>query len=179
LPLVKWFWVIYLVASDKDGTSALRLSKHIGVSWPTARKMLRKISTAMTDRDSVYKLHQLIEFDDAYVGGKKTGFMAAEAVCTVSKETVSQFLEKHLDKGQTIKTDVCPALNVIGEKHIRERRVTPAEEAGKWLSMVHIVIGNFKKNLNGTFHGVSPQYLQKYLNEVMTTGVAGGLIKTL
>lgn len=45
--------------------------------------------------------------------------------------------------------------------------------------MVHIVIGTLKKFLNGTFHGVSPQYLQKYLNEVMTTGVAGGLIKTL
>ena len=189
LPLVKWFWAIYLVASDKGGISALRLSKHIGVSWPTARKMLRKIRTAMTDRDSVYKLHQLIEFDDAYIGGKKTGkrgrgasgkkpilvavetrgkkagFMVAEAVCTVSKETVGQFLEKHLNKGQTVRTDAFPALNAIGEKHIHEKKVTPGEEAGKWLPKVHIVIGNLKKFLNGTFHGVSSQYLQEYLNE--------------
>ena len=32
LPLVKWFWAIYLIASDKGGISALRLAKHIGVS---------------------------------------------------------------------------------------------------------------------------------------------------
>ena len=189
LPLVKWFWAIYLVASDKGGISALRLSKHIGVSWPTARKMLRKIRTAMTDRDSEYKLHQFIEFDDAYVGGKKTGkrgrgasgkkpilvavetrgtkagFMAAEAVSTISKETVSQFLEKHLEEGQTVKTDAFPALNVISEKHNHEKKVTPGEEAGKWLPMVHIVIGNLKMFLNGTFHGVSSQHLQEYLNE--------------
>jgi len=29
LPLVKWFWSIYLSASDKGGISALRLSKHM------------------------------------------------------------------------------------------------------------------------------------------------------
>ena len=70
LPLVKWFWAIYLVAADKGGISALRLSKHIGVSWPTARNMLKKIRTAMAHRDSIYRLfNELIELDDTYVGG--------------------------------------------------------------------------------------------------------------
>ncbi len=36
LPLDLWFWAIYLVAADKGSISALRLSKLIGVSWPTA-----------------------------------------------------------------------------------------------------------------------------------------------
>ncbi len=31
VPLVKWFWAIYLGVSDKGGMSALRLSKHIGM----------------------------------------------------------------------------------------------------------------------------------------------------
>ena len=111
-PLVKWFWAIYLAASDKGGISALRLSKHIGVSWLTARLMLRKIRTAMAHRDSIYRLQNLIEFDDTYVGGKRAGkrgrgaegkrpvlvavetrskgagFVAMKAVETVSKKTV-------------------------------------------------------------------------------------------
>jgi hypothetical protein len=33
------------------------------------------------------------------------------------------------------------------------------------LPMVHIVIGNLKKFLNGTFHGVFFKYLQEYLDE--------------
>lgn len=33
LPLVQWFLAIYLMACDKGGISALRLSRQIGVSW--------------------------------------------------------------------------------------------------------------------------------------------------
>ena len=67
-------WAIYLVAADKGGISALSLSKHIGVSWPTARNMLKKIRTAMAHLDSIYRLfNELIELYDTYVGGKKPG----------------------------------------------------------------------------------------------------------
>ncbi len=73
LPLVKWFWAIYLVAAEKGGISALRLSKQIGVSWPTARNMLKMIRTAMAHRDSIYRLGNIIEMDDAVVDGKRPG----------------------------------------------------------------------------------------------------------
>ena len=189
LPLVKWFWAIYLTATDKGGISALRLSKHIGVSWPTARQMLKKMRIAMADRDSVYRLQNLIEFDDAYVGGKRTGnrgrgaagkrpilvavedreetagFMAIEAVDVISKETVREFLHKYLKEGQTVRTDAFPALNPVNERHDHQKMVVPPEEASKWLPLVHVVIGNLKKFLNGTFHGVSTKYLQEYLDE--------------
>ncbi len=189
LPLVKWFWAIYLMASDKGGISALRLSKQIGVSWPTARNMLKKIRTAMAHRDSLYRLEQVIEFDDTYVGGKrpgkrgrgaagkkpvlvavetrgkKVGFMAMEAVETVSKKTVREFLHYRLKPGQTVRTDAFPALNSVNETQLHQKKVTPAEEASNWLPRVHMMIGNMKKFLNGTFHGVSLIYLQEYLDE--------------
>ena len=60
IPLVKWFWAIYLTASDKGGISALRLSKHIGVSWLTAWHILKKIRIAMAHRDSIYRLENLM-----------------------------------------------------------------------------------------------------------------------
>jgi len=189
LSLVKWFWAIYLAATDKGGISALRLAKHISVSWPTARKMLKKIRVAMADRDSAYRLENLVEFDDAYVGGKRTGkrgrgaagkkpilvavetrgekagFMAVEAVDVISKETVRDFLQNHLKMGQTVRTDAFPALNSVKEMHCHQKKVVPAEEISKWLPLVHVIIGNLKKFLNGTFHGVSLKYLQEYLDE--------------
>lgn len=189
LPLVKWFWAIYLTATDKGGISALRLAKHIGVSWPTARQMLKKIRIAMKDRDSAYRLQNLIEFDDAYVGGKRTGkrgrgaagkkpilvavedreetagFMAIEAVDVISKATVRKFLQTHLKENQTVRTDAFPALNPVYEQHDHQKKVVPVEEASEWLPLVHVVIGNLKKFLNGTFHGVSIKYLQEYLDE--------------
>jgi transposase-like protein len=189
LSLVKWFWAIYLTASDKGGISALRLTKHIGVSWPTARNMLRKIRTAMAHRDSLYRLEQLIELDDTYIGGKqpgkrgrgaagkkpvlvavetrgkKAGFMALEAVESVSKETIRNFLRYNLKPGQTVRTDALPAMNSIDETQQHQKKITPPQEASTWLPMVHIMIGNVKKFLNGTFHGVSLDYLQEYLDE--------------
>ena len=190
LPLVKWFWAIYLVASDKGGISALRLSKYIGVSWITARNMLKKIRTAMAHRDSLYRLFdEIIELDDTYVGGKKpgkrgrgaggkkpvlvavenkgkeAGFVAMKAVETVSGEEIRKFLERNLLNGQHVRTDALPALNVVGQNHHHEKKATPPEEASSWLPLVHIVIGNMKTFLNGTFHGVTHKCLQEYLDE--------------
>ena len=57
------------------------------------------------------------------------------------------------------------AMNIVREKHQHDKKVTPAEEASSWLPLVHIVIGNMKTFLNGTFHGVTHRYLQEYLDE--------------
>jgi ribosomal protein L37AE/L43A len=189
LPLVKWFWGIYLCAADKGGISALRLKKHIGVSWPTANKMLRKIRIAMADRDSMYQLQKMIEFDDAFIGGKKAGkrgrgadgkqpilvavenknnkagFMAAKVVDSVSYESVGDFLQNHLKHGQAVRTDAYPSMNAAKAHHEHKRKVLPGKEASEWLPLVHIVIGNLKTFINGTFHGVSFTYLQEYLDE--------------
>lgn len=190
LPLVKWFWAIYLMVTDKGGISAMRLSKQITVSWLTARNMLRKLRTAMAHRDSLYRLvEELIEIDDAYIGGKKpgkrgrgaagkkpilvaverkdegSGFVAMKAVDTISKETVKEFLGYHVQKGNHIRTDAFPALNIIQKDHVHEKKKTPPSEAGTWLPKVHIIIGNLKIFLNGTYHGVTSKYLQEYLDE--------------
>lgn len=189
LPLVKWFWAIYLAAADKGGISALRLSKHIGVSWITAHRMLRKIRMVMAHHDSKYRLESLIECDDTFVGGKRAGkrgrgaagkkpvllaverrgkhagVMAAEAVDAITKNSVRDFLRRHIHPAQVIRTDAFPVLNVVAEEHTHKKKVTPPDKAAELLPLVHIVIGNLKTFLNGTFHGVSRQYLQEYVSE--------------
>ena len=56
LPLLKWFWALYFIGSDKGSISVLRLSKLIEVNWKTARLMLTKVRAAMGHRDSLYRL---------------------------------------------------------------------------------------------------------------------------
>jgi len=177
------------MASDKGGISALRAAKHLVVSWITARTILRKIRQAMAHRDSIYRLSNLIELDDTVVGGKRSGkrgrgadgkrpvlvavetrekgagFVAMQAVDSVRTGTVGRFLTWHLRAGQTVKTDALPALNVVAKQHKHRKKVTAPEEANVWLPLVHIMIGNMKKFINGTFHGVSSRHLQEYLDE--------------
>ena len=135
----------------------------------------------MAHRDSIYRLEGLIESDDAYVGGKKAGkrgrgasgkkliliavesrrehagFMAAEAIETISKNSVREFCQRHLKSGQVVRTNAFPALNAIAEEHVHEKKVRPPKEASRWLPLVHVVIGNLKIFINGTFHGVSSE----------------------
>lgn len=190
LPLTKWFWAIYLSASDKGGISALRLTKQIGVSWLTASRMLRKIRLAMGHRDSVYRLHDLIEIDDAFIGGRRSGgkrgrgaegktpilvaienrgkaagFIAMQQVSAVTRETVAQFVKRHIPLSQLVRTDALASLVEVGKTQHHAARVTPPDKAGEWLPWVHIAIGNLKAFLLGTYHGVSSKYLQEYLNE--------------
>jgi transposase-like protein len=73
LSLTKWFWTIYLAASDNDGISAMWLAKQIGISWISASRMLRKIRIAMGHRDSSYRLQDLVEINDALIGGRRIG----------------------------------------------------------------------------------------------------------
>lgn len=189
LPLTKWFWAIYLMASDKGGISAPRLAKQIGTSWITAHRMLRKIRIAMGHRDSVYRLHDLVEIDDALVGGRKpgkrgrgaegkvpvlvavenrdsgAGFIAMQQVAVVTKETVTGFVKSRLPPSQVVRSDKLAALGAIGKTQHHAARVTPPDKAGEWLPWVHVAIGNLKAFLLGTYHGVSSKYLQEYLNE--------------
>ena len=68
LPLPKWFAAIYLISADKGGISAQRLSKMIGVSWPTTYRIMRILRQCMGDRG--YWLEGFMEVDDAFVGGR-------------------------------------------------------------------------------------------------------------
>lgn len=189
LPLVKWFWCIYWLSTDKGSISALRLTKLIGVSWITAHRMLRKLRIAMGDQNRLYQLEGVIELDDAFVGGKrpgkrgrgadgktailvacehndgKPGFVAMKAVEQVTQENVRAFAQEAIAPQQQLHTDAFAALRVLAEDHRHIAKVTPPEAVDNWLPWVHIVISNFKSYLLGTYHGISGRYVQEYLDE--------------
>ena len=67
LPLPKWFATFYLMGADKAGIFAQRLSKMIGVFWPSFYRMLRNLRQVVGDRG--YRFKRLVEVDNAFVGG--------------------------------------------------------------------------------------------------------------
>ena len=71
--LSKWFLAFYFVSQDKRGLSAVQLSNQIGVTYKTAWSMLRRIRSAMGQRDAAYLLSGVVEFDDAYFGRPNSG----------------------------------------------------------------------------------------------------------
>jgi len=160
LPLTKWFWAIYWVATDKGGISALRLSKLVGIRWKSAYLLLKKLRTGMGNRDAVYRLSEIVELDDALVGGKrsgkrgrgaegkvsvlvacenrngKPGFLAMEAIEAVNKENIRDFAERRIKVAQTVHTDGLPANNGLQTHVTHIAKVTPPEMANEWLPWV-------------------------------------------
>lgn len=188
--LPQWFAAIYLMGADKGGISALRLSKLIGVSWPTAYRMLRLLRRAMADRDRCYWLSGLVEVDDALVGGRRAGkrgrgaegktpvllavenhgaragYLAAQVLPDgLNQEAVAGFARRRFSADVTTRSDALAALASLGNRHRHSARVTPPKQATEWLPKVHLVIANLKRFILGTFHGVSPRYLQGYVDE--------------
>ena len=194
-PLVKWFWAIYLVATDKRGLSALALSRKIDIGLKCAWTMLHKIRKAMEARDAEYQLAGLIQVDDAFFnggvkkGGDKRGrgtskvpvlvmaatrdeaitFAKMEVLENVDGDHIKDVLQKRVADSQSIKTDGLPAFNVakqIGHEHIPVV-VYPKKGEPDYdvLKWVNILVSNAKAFILGTYHGVMGKHLQKYLDE--------------
>ena len=73
LPLTTWFLAIYLISQVKTGLSALALKRQLGVSYPTAWLIHHKIMCAMAEREDAHQLTNVVQLDDAYLGGERTG----------------------------------------------------------------------------------------------------------
>ena len=188
-PLRKWFWAVYLVGTDKRGCSANRLHKMIDVSYPTAWLIIHKIRKAMKERDSLYKLNNFKEMDDSYFGastsgkrgrgssnkskvvvavenrGKHAGYATMQVVEHVDSKNIKDFAFRNIEIEQSIKTDAYPSYNILDGEFYHQSEIVKPHEAMEKLPWVHILIGNAKSFIRGTYHGVSHKHLQSYLNE--------------
>ncbi|WP_323840930.1 IS1595 family transposase, partial [Photorhabdus africana] len=68
-----WFLAIYLMTQEKNGISALELSRQLGISYNAAWRMKHKLMKAMKERDDEKPLGGFIQLDDAYWGGAQHG----------------------------------------------------------------------------------------------------------
>ncbi len=83
LPLTLWFQGIYLITQDKKGISAMKLHRHLGISYNAAWRMKHKLMQVMMERDHNNKLSGLIELDDAYLGGGRASVEKPEFLSSI------------------------------------------------------------------------------------------------
>ena len=194
MPLQIWFWAIYLCVTDKRGRSALSLSRHVGVSYPTAWLMLHKIRPAMAARDASYKLSGLVEIDDAYFGGQtqrepgsgkghgrgtdkakvvvavsmangKPAYVRMKVIDQMSTRELTGFATECVKPGAEIVTDGLAAYTKLSELGYNHSPKVFKKEGPEFLKWVHTIISNAKAYIDGTYHGLDKVHLQSYLDE--------------
>lgn len=191
VPLRVWFLGVFFLARHKQGTSALQFQRDTGVgSYQTAWTLLHKLRSGLTSLPAPL-LKGEVEADQTYVGGyrvgrngrgagkagvaivvERRGRTAGSARLAVIPRATTAVLTSFVQgairqQDTTVHTDAWAAYKALGKLGIdhRPRKGGHGRHALDELPWAHTIFGNLKTWLSGTFHGVSPKHLQRYLDE--------------
>lgn len=193
IPLPKVFLAIYLM-TDKQGISAMALSKHLDVAYNTAFDLQHKLRLAMADRDRSYTLEGVLQVDESYVGGHGdgrhrrgratdtktligvaveqrdsdvTGHIHIEVLAAADAESLHGMILEKVKTGARLLTDDWPGYRGIGRKgyvHDPIRSPGGRHACSQW-PLVHRAVSNLKNWLLGTHRNFCQRRLPAYVAE--------------
>lgn len=189
-PLTLWFYAIYLMAQTRTGISAKQLERELGVTYKTAWRMFKLIRSRLNEGGDAFGSDGGdVEVDETYVGGvrkgkrgrgatgktpvvgavERQGRVSAKVVSNTQAATLESFIDKTVDVTAVIHTDEYASYNKLSAYGYDHLRISHSDGV--------FVVGNIHTNsiegfwaqiknaVNGVHHGVSPLYLQQYVNE--------------
>jgi transposase-like protein len=193
LALTTWFLAIYLISQAKTGLSALALKRQLGVSYPTAWLIHQKIMCAMAEREDIHRLGNVVQLDDAYLGGELRGgtagrgsenkvpFVAAVSLNThghpvylkltpvagFTREAIEQWSQAHLEPGTVVLSDGLGCFAGVVDAGCRHLPIVVGGRKPRELpefAWVNTVLGNLKTTLAGAHHAFKyRKYAAHYL----------------
>ena len=183
--LWNWFYAIYQISNHKNGFSAKTLERELGVTYKTAWRMCKQVRILM--QAEMGQLEGTVEADETYFGGRrslankysnKTPVLGIVEKGGTAKAVVAHgganatvalpFLRANVKAGSTIHTDESRIYSRVKRDFTHEFVNHSKEEyvkAGVHTNTIEGFWGNMKRGIDGTYHSVSPKYLQSYVNE--------------
>jgi len=190
-PLRVWFRAMWHVTNQKYGANALGLQRVFGLgSYRTAWSWLHKLRRTMV-RPGRERLSGVIQVDESYVGGEKSGkrgrgaagkslvLIAAEMagtrlgrvrLCCVrdaSAASLEPAIQEAVEPGATVCTDGWVGYSRLSRLGYAHEVMRPTADVGDdLLPGCHNAAGLLKRWLLGTLQGaVSHEHLAYYLDE--------------
>jgi transposase-like protein len=193
LPVTTWFLAIYLISQAKTGLSALALKRHLGVSYPTAWLIRHKVMCAMAEREAAHTLGNVVQLDDAYLGGELSGgtagrgsdnkvsFVAAVSldargnpeyvkltpVAGFTREAIGQWSATHLQPGTVVLSDGLNCFVGVVDSGCDHVPIVVGRRKPREVpefSWINTVLGNLKTTLSGAHHAFKyGKYASQYL----------------
>lgn len=193
LPLTTWFLAIYLIGQAKTGLSALALKRQLGVSYPTAWLIHHKIMCAMAEREDAHQLTNVVQMDDAYLGGELSGgtagrgsenkvpFIAAVSlnekghpvylkltlVAGFTRDAIKEWANAHLAPGTVVTSDGLSCFAAVIDAGCVHLPTVVGDRKPRDLpefAWVNTVLGNLKTTLAGAHHAFDyRKYADRYL----------------
>lgn len=132
LALVVWFRAMHMMTSTKQAVSAVELGRRLGVSYPTAWYLHKRLRHAMRQDDSDLRLGSpdhdgglvLVEADDVYLGGERN-----KGRGTAGKTQAIVACERHAcGRMGRIAMQVVEGFSTASVQAFRDARIAPAAQ---------------------------------------------------
>ncbi|HNA61471.1 MAG TPA: IS1595 family transposase [Rhabdochlamydiaceae bacterium] len=188
-PLTMWFHAIFMMSQSKNGVAAKELERHLGVTYKCAWRIAKQIRMLMKQSPDPLDGKEIIELDETYIGGVRRGkrgrgaagktpvFGAVErkgkvktrTVKNVKQVTLMPLIQTMVPPSSVITTDESNSYNKV--RSIGHLHETVNHGNGQYVqgdvhtNTIESFWSQFKRSVHGTFHAVSPKYLQTYLDE--------------
>ena len=165
LPLITWFWAMYLAATLNTGISARQLRKQLGLRrYETAWMLLQKIRLAMVNPERE-RLSGEVEIGVTWVGGSQDGYrpgrsptdrkalrvamavehhghilgrLRMEVIRDASGATLTEFVLRNVAPGSILHSDTWAGFNrlLVGGYRHQPRSARAIRKAGDEVSLV-------------------------------------------
>jgi transposase len=184
--LWNWFYAIFQFSVSKNGVSAKELERTLGVTYKTAWRMCRQIRLLM-ERDGD-KLTGDIEVDETYAPSRKhpraigrskkqiifgaverNGRVSASHVKSAGVRVLMPIIESGVDAKAMIYSDEARVYKTLQKRGYSHTTVNHSKlEYVRGTAHTNTIEGfwsQLKRSIDGTYHAVSPKYLQSYVNQ--------------
>ena len=195
IPFGKWIYVIYQMCIAKKGISANQIARELGLGYKSAWFMCHRIRCAMTQEPLAGKLAGIVELDEAYIGGKPRGHHRKSArgigrsqkqktpvltlverkgaarsfvVENVQGHTLKTLAYNNIELTSHVMTDRFQSYRGLQGDFASHQAVDHSKEYVRGIVHVNFAESYFsllKRGVIGTYHHISKQHLQMYLNE--------------
>lgn len=188
IPLYQWLSAIQFLCASKKGMSAHQLHRMLNITYKSAWFMAHRIRYAMTQSPVIDKLQGIVEADETYIGGKhhgkrgrgsenktpvfalveRGGRVRAFKTERVTSQNLKEKIRENVDKKAVVMTDDFLAYKNLDREFVH---YTVNHGAGEYVNgdiHTNTAEGFFsilKRGINGIYHHVSEQHLDRYLAE--------------
>jgi transposase len=193
-PLTSWFHAIYIMSSNKSGTSARQIERELGITYKTAWRMMHQIRSMMGNLDE--ELSDEVEVDESYIHPDVRKRSSAKRKYGRNGRDIGQILFGAVQRNGSVKvwhvkSSGTRVLRPIILTSVKEGSVIHSDGYGSYKTLQHYGydhrttnhsafefytpesytqnIENFwshlKRGIKGVYRHVNPGYLQLYANE--------------
>ena len=184
-PLLKAFYIVYFVSTNKKGISSMELSRKLSLRQKTCWYFKRKVMQAM-ESSGKYPLSGNVDVDEFFVGGQESGKkgrgkerkqlvviaiekrgkgisrMYGKVIEQADAKNLGDFMREKIELQAQIKTDKWLGYRPLNSDFKNLVQLSSGDKGGNFPE-IHRAIMLFKSWLRGIHHRVTD--LQAYIDE--------------